>query len=168
MASGGIAHALVRRSGVPVLLVKPEGQPRSAGPELVPEEVLVPLDGSAPAERVLEPAMDLALVSEARCTLLRVVGPEGSADEQAAEAYLERVARGVRREGLDVTTRVVRARDAAAAIVAEAGRRAGVLVAMTTHGRCGLGRLVLGSVAERVLRGTASPVLLYHPAGGTA
>ena len=169
-ASRGIARALVRQGGVPVLLVKPHGLPAGpVGPDPFPAEVLLPLDGSGLAEQVLGQAVDLARLSGARCSLLRVVGPRRSADPQAeaaeAEAYLERIAGGLRRQGLDVGTRVVSARDAVAAIVEAAGGRADVLVAMTTHGRSGLGRLLMGSVAERISLGTASPVLLYHPTG---
>ena len=139
-ASRGIARALVRQGGVPVLLVKPHGLPAGpAGPDPFPAEVLLPLDGSGLAEQVLGQAVDLARLSGARCSLLRVVGPRRSADPQAeaaeAEAYLERIAGGLRRQGLDVGTRVVSARDAVAAIVEAAGGRADVLVAMTTHGR---------------------------------
>jgi nucleotide-binding universal stress UspA family protein len=171
-ASRGIARAIVRQGGVPVLLVKPDASPaRPAGPDPLPTEVLVTLDGSSLAEQVVEPAVELAHLSGARCTLLRVVGPRRSPGPQAeaaeAEAYLERVACGARQPGVDVATRVVSARDAAEAIVEAAGSRADLLIAMTTHGRGGLGRLLLGSKAERISLHTASPVLLYHPTGGT-
>lgn len=171
-ASRGVARALVRQGGVPVLLVKPGAAAAGpAVPDPLPSEVLLPLDGSGLAEQAIGPALGLARLSGARCTLLRVVGcrlrsgPPAEAAE--AESYLERVAGGLRRAGLDLVTRVVCAPDAAEAIVGASGGRAEVLVAMTTHGRSGLGRLLMGSGAERVSLGTASPVLLYRPTGGT-
>lgn len=62
--------------------------------------------------------------------------------------------------------RTVSARDAAEAIVAEAGGRADIFVTMSAHGRGGFGRRLMGSVAERVLQAAASPVLLDHPSVG--
>jgi nucleotide-binding universal stress UspA family protein len=110
---------------------------------------------------------------EARCNLLRVVKPpsasghgSGELPEKAqAEAYLEPVARRLREQGLEVRTRVVVARHAAAAILQEAQAQGSNLLALATHGRHGLNRLLLGSVADRLLRAAALPVLVYRPTG---
>lgn len=171
LVSGSVAHSLVRHAGIPVLLVRPTGPEPAAISEVVPEQVLIPLDGSEMAERVLEPAAELARAAGAGCLLLQVAetnrrGRNGGG--ACPEEYLERVAGGIRRQGLDVTTRVIAARDAASAIAAEAGRPGDRLVAMSTHGRGGLSRLVMGSVAEQVLRATPTPVLVYRPTGVSA
>jgi nucleotide-binding universal stress UspA family protein len=66
---------------------------------------------------------------------------------------------------LSVQTRVVVARHAAEAILGEAESQANNLIALATHGRGGLKRLLLGSVADKIVRGAASPVLVCRPTG---
>lgn len=70
-----VADELIRRAGVPVLLVRPGETASAIFPEPVLDNILVPLDGSPLAEQVLGPALDLARLMEARCTLLRVIEP---------------------------------------------------------------------------------------------
>jgi nucleotide-binding universal stress UspA family protein len=147
-----------------VLLVHPHEPAPGVLPEPLVEEVVVPLDGSALAEQALGPALGLARLLEATCTLLRVVESSGSPAEAAQEearAYLERVAGRLRGEGLSVRPRVVVAPHAAEAILEQA--RGGGPIALATHGRGGLGRVLLGSVADKVIRGASAPVLVYRP-----
>jgi nucleotide-binding universal stress UspA family protein len=159
---GSVADELICRARVPVLLVRGSDQVPGVHPEPVIDNILVPLDGSRLAEQVLGPALGLARVMEARCSLLRVVKlPE----KAQAEAYLERVAGRIRGQGLQVRTRVVVARHAAGAILKEAEAQGSNLIALATHGRHGLKRLLLGSVADQLLRAAASPVLVYCPTG---
>ena len=103
---GGVADELIRQAAVPVLLVRPRDPAPSIVPEPLLEHVLVPLDGSSLAERVLEPALDFVRLWEGRCTLLRVIEaspattagwpnrprPPEQEQEVAAEAYLEKIA----------------------------------------------------------------------------
>jgi nucleotide-binding universal stress UspA family protein len=176
---GSVADQLLRRSPVPLLLVRPhEGE--EAPP--VPRHVLIPLDGSEQSEQVLGPALDLAHLLGAAVTLLGVVEPVVVPDRHwggnaasgtdpellerlgaDARGYLERVVIGL--DGLvpRLETRVVVNRRAADAILAEARTRPGTLVALATHGRAGMARLVLGSVADKVIRGTTGSVLVYRP-----
>jgi nucleotide-binding universal stress UspA family protein len=153
---------------IPVLLVRPHEPAPGVLPEpLVEEEVVVPLDGSALAEQALGPALGLARLLEAGCTLLRVVESAGSppkAVREEARAYLEDVAGRLRGQGLSVRPRVVVAPHAAEAIIEQA--RGGGLIALATHGRGGLGRMLLGSVADKVIRGASVPVLVYRPGAG--
>lgn len=171
---GSVADELVRRAHLPVLFVRPSEQAPGMVPEPVLDHVLVPLDGSPLAEQVVGPAVDLARLMEARCILLRVVEPHSSPDDgesgrpsekAQAEVYLERIAGRLRGQGLEVQTQVVVARDAAEAIRKEAEAQPNSLVALATHGRGGLKRLLLGSVADKLIRGATSPVLVYRPAG---
>lgn len=171
---GSVADELVRRSHLPVLLVRPSKQAPGMVPEPVVDNILVPLDGSSLAEQVLVPALELAHLMEARCILLRVVerrsspgdgGSNGLSTTAPAETYLEHIAGRLRGQGLEVQTRVVVARGAAEAIRKEAGGQPNTLVALATHGRGGLKRLLLGSVADKVIRGVKSPVLVYRPPG---
>jgi nucleotide-binding universal stress UspA family protein len=159
---GSVADCVVRCSTTPVLLI----HAREPAPELLPEpvvrRVLIPLDGSALAEQVLGPAADLAQVLEAPCELLRVIDPTDGEVEQEAEAYLKSVAARLRDHGLRVATRVVAGRNAAGSILAEV--RGDDVIALATHGRGGIGRILLGSVADRVIRTATCPVLVYRPA----
>jgi nucleotide-binding universal stress UspA family protein len=166
---GSVTDELIRRSDVPVLVVRPEKAP-GLHPEPVLDSILIPLDGSALAEQVLDPALELARLMEARCSLVRVVETQSSTADRSpekaqAEAYLERIAARVRKQGVPVRTRVAVARHAAEAILDEAAAQASDLIALATHGRGGLQRLLLGSVAEKLVRVATSPVLVYPQIG---
>jgi nucleotide-binding universal stress UspA family protein len=156
---GSVADEVVRRAGVPVLLVRP----RDPAPGLLSDptfqDVLVPLDGSALAEQALGPALELVRLMAGRCTLLRLEPDTVQTEE--ARAYLERVAGPLRAEGVAVETCVGVSRHPAEAICAQA--QGSDLIALATHGRGGLRRLLLGSVAEAVLRHACGPVLVYRP-----
>jgi nucleotide-binding universal stress UspA family protein len=161
---GSVADELLRRAPMPVLLVRPGPTAASLLPEPVLDNILVPLDGSALAEQVLGPALDLARLMEARCSLLRVVEPRGGSSERArAGAYLDDVAARASAQGLPVRTRVVAARHAAEVILEEAAVESSDLIALVTHARGGLSRLLWGSVADKLVRCAASPVLVCRP-----
>jgi nucleotide-binding universal stress UspA family protein len=173
---GSVADELIRRSPVPVLVVRPSPSAPDLIPEPAFENVLIPLDGSPRAEVVLDPALDLARQMEARCHLMRVVeAGAGSAawdeamlraKEKEASAYLEQTAGKVRAQGLAVQTQVIVAPRAAAAILEAAQGLGGCLIALATHGRGGVRRLLLGSVADKVVRGASGPVLVHRPGTG--
>src|SRR5262249_60106406 len=131
--------------------------------------------GPRRAEQVLEPALALGKLTEADYTLVQAASPLllagedvagyslGAAAEsfierlrQDAQAHLERVARRLRAEGLRVETRVVVGEQPAVAILDEARARPTDLIALATHGRRGVARLLLGSVADQVVRGAAT------------
>jgi nucleotide-binding universal stress UspA family protein len=138
--------------------------------------VLVPLDGSPLAEAVLPFVSRLARPLGLEIALLRVVPTvipqvvEGSRrvvmDDPGrltleAEEYLKGVADRLCADGFTTLT-AVRSGEAASEILAGAHECQADLVAMTTHGRSGLGRLFFGSVAEAVLRRAEVPVLLVR------
>ena len=136
------------------------------------QTILVPLDGSAFAERALPYAEALALWAEARLLLMRAVHLRSlpgwhrdAADRRAVEAaaqYLDQVAEGLRTSGLEVETAVLHG-EAAAAILDEVRIAAADLVVMSTHGHGGLGRWLHGGVADQLLRQATVPVLLVPP-----
>jgi nucleotide-binding universal stress UspA family protein len=139
------------------------------------DKLLVPLDGSRLAEEALAKALEVA--EGGRTTLLLLRAAEASTwpgvdptDEQIrvvhdAEEYLNGVRARLAARGIEKVETSVWYGPPAAAIV-EAARVAGAdLIVMTTHGRSGLGRLMLGSVAEAVLRGTSIPILLLRADG---
>ena len=138
------------------------------------QKILVPLDGSALAEAALPKAVEMAESTGAKLLLIRAaeahtlpgVDPTEAQIKvvQEAEDYLGQVGDRPAALGLkDVETSVWYG-PAAYAIVEAARLNKVDLIAMTTHGRSGLGRLILGSVAESVLRGTTTPILLIRAA----
>jgi len=139
------------------------------------EKILVPLDGSTPAEAALPTAADMARTSGARLLLLRAAqahtlpGVDPTEAEikvvSEAETYLAEVKDRMGTAGITNAETTVWYGPAAAAIVEAAQFHRVGLIVMTTHGRSGLGRLILGSVAESVLRGTTTPILLLRAEG---
>ena len=151
------------------------------------EHLLVALDGSEAAERVLPHAEALALKFGSTVTLLRAVisvetllaqsatagpavgelappmdpTPVLEAEESSAADYLRGVEQRLRPKGVQVSSEHPEG-DAAEVIVERAKALDVSLILMTTHGRGGLTRLVFGSVADAVLRHAACPVLLVR------
>lgn len=134
-------------------------------------EVLVPLDGSRMAEETLCLVEDLVKTHGGRMMLLRVAnfrpfpGAENKTLEreavERAETYLEKIAADLKTRGVEVTTHV-RVGDPATEILEHAEKYASVVV-MTTHGRGGLTRWAMGSVADRIIRRSKKPVLIIRP-----
>ena len=168
---GSVAESLVRQAPAPVLLVR--GQP-SWNP-LGITKVLVPLDGSELSAAILPVVERLAGPLDLSIVLLHVVEPlspsamaevatrleEMTALREAdAEGYLSKVANDLQAKGLRVRHEV-RVGPAVDVIQEFAQEEKIGLIAMTTHGRTGLGRLFFGSVAERVVRAATVPVFLW-------
>lgn len=176
---GSVAESVVRRSPVPVLLIRGElsWTPGTIG------RIVVPLDGSELSEAVLPAVERLAGPFDFTVDLLHAVEPlsatavaevstqtgEHIMDLRVADAntYLAKVVAALEAKGLRVRPEV-RLGPAAEVIVEYARRERPGLVAMSTHGRSGLNRLFLGSVAERVLRGVPVPLLLWKATGARA
>jgi nucleotide-binding universal stress UspA family protein len=140
------------------------------------KRALVPLDGSSVAEAIIPFILDIAGPLDMEVVLLRVVEPiapmviEGSrhvevedieARRTDAEEYLAPVAVELRNKGVRVESRVRRG-STTEEIVAAARETGADLIAMSTHGRGGLGRLMFGSVAQAVLGHVDMPVLLMR------
>jgi nucleotide-binding universal stress UspA family protein len=187
---GSVTDKLLRQLSVPLLLVHPAPEPAELAVEKVFQHILIPLDGSELAECILDPATALGGLMPADYTLLRVVQPvhpslpytEGlsiaqmAGDildridklqgevRQEAERYLNGVAERLRSRSLRVRTRIGVEDHPAAAILHHASACDADLIAIETHGRGGLSRLFLGSIADKLLRGSTIPVLVHHPA----
>ena len=128
--------------------------------------ILVPLDGSPLAERVLPHVIELVRHSDARVDLLRTASGHDETESVAAcEAYLGGIARRLGAEGVGNVRTSVWEGDPVGAILKAARFRKADLIVMTTHGRGGLDRLAFGSVAEGVLRRTRTPVLVIPRPG---
>ena len=185
---GSVSHELARAASVPVLFVRPQPEAPDLSREWRLQRVLVPVDGSPFAERVLEPAIALGGSPEVEYVLLQVVtstselsyGPAGGKitsvgaalehlraleqeEIQRAHRYLDPLTRPARAKSLKLETRVILSDRPANAILEEASAQEVDLIALTTHCRGGLMRMMLGSVTDKVLRGTESAVLIYRP-----
>jgi nucleotide-binding universal stress UspA family protein len=142
------------------------------------KKILIPLDGSRLAEQVLGPAVRIAGSAQGTLILLHAVTPAewfsmSARDYVARERrhsaeYLAALAEKLGNGGIGIQERVVTG-EPSRAIVASAAREKADLVALSTHGRSGARDWAFGSVAERVLRTTPRPVLVYRgkaPGGG--
>jgi nucleotide-binding universal stress UspA family protein len=140
------------------------------------KRVVVPLDGSAVAEGALPLILEVASALDLEVILLRVVqwrppeaiesGRYGIIDDLPtqivkANAYLDSIVADLLERGARARS-VVREGDPVREILAGAAEAGADLIAMTTHGRSGLGRLLFGSVAEAVLRRAEIPVFLLR------
>lgn len=178
---GSVAERVVQSASVPVLLVRahdtnqtPTHEPHSC------RRILLPLDGSAVSEQALPRATSVAKALGAEIILFRVpavytslsLAGEGyvpldhlmeTATEDAQD-YLDGIANGLVPQGVKVST-ALRIGGVANAIIEYAEDNRIDLIAMCTHGRTGLARWALGSVADRVLRAGRIPLLLVRARG---
>jgi nucleotide-binding universal stress UspA family protein len=171
---GSVADRMVREAEVPVLLVRPGGDAPGMQPPELFRRILVPLEECSRIETILEPARALGGLSDATYTLLHVITPTTSSghyrdrreraeqeaiEESRATAQLRRAAARVQLGAEQATTMVVRHRSPAWAILERAAEGYD-LIALATHGYGPVGRFLLGSVADKVLRGATIPVLV--------
>lgn len=179
---GSVAQELVRSLHVPILLTRPHGSDAELAdppPLNEPLRVLVTLDGSQYAEQALDLAIGVFGAKESEYRLLRVVvppviyeyrvpkaHPDYSIEEEMvkrASAYLEGQAARLRERGIKVSTDVIARQRVAEGIANYAGAEGQHCIAVATHARQGMPRLVLGSVADKVLRSSSIPVLVMRP-----
>lgn len=146
-------------------------------------KILVPLDGSELSEKVLPHVETLARCTGAEIILIRAIiqpfeGASSAASmtgympvmlpdvkeqvHEEAVGYLNKIKYDLSARGLRVST-IVQEGDAGEVILEYARHEDVDLIAMSTHGRTGLGRALFGSVAEEVLRGAGKPVMLIRP-----
>ena len=177
---GSVADELARTTPMPVILIRPVDEQAPAfaiDPPL--RRILAPLDGSPLAEQVLEPLLRLGTLVDAEYRLVRVVEPVYSPNadtwftpprpevdylaERRAREYLDQVRQRLQYQATRVDTYIDTHSQPAEVILEEARRYQPDLIALATHGRSGLVRQVLGSVADKVLRGGTVPVFVHRP-----
>ena len=173
---GSVTEALARHTTKPLLILRPtdvKGEPSSLLPI---EHVLVALDGSDESEAILNSVRALGKMG-AKATLLHVLseesvfGVEGFPPPPSsmeilmdqADEYLESVARDLENDLGHVSIHVEIAPNPARGILDVAQSLGVDLIAMATHGRTGLRRALMGSVADKVLRAATEPILLKKP-----
>lgn len=176
---GSVADGLIRRTPCPILAIRPrEGEEPSLEKDRF-GHILVTLDGGQQSLEVLPFARALARAFQSRITLFRAIPPhyplsspytshtthafQGlDAEEKVARESLESEAQILRSDGFSVETAVRSGVHPAEGIVEFSEGRGVDLIAMATHGRGGVSRLILGSVADKVLRSGSVPVLLQR------
>ncbi len=182
---GSVADGMVRAAEVPVLLVRPS-EDESIRTAVHPiQRILVPLDGSTLAEEVLKPAAALARAWGAEIDLVQVVQPVLLAvdppmllpsivpsaydaeltalERDRAQDYLHDIAERYSKRGVRMSSAACIGRDPIETLLELAQPSRYGLIALATHGRGGLRRLAMGSVADKLVRAAAVPVLVCRP-----
>ena len=174
---GSVADGVVRHTHR-LMMVVPDRATESA---LNVRRVLVALDGSAAAEAAMDSAVEIAGLFQAELALVRVVAPPLLGDAltamssegldrfgvdlvaEAAKEELDAIARRLRVTGLTVNSMVIVHANPARALLQHVAQYSPDVIAMGTHGR-GFSRLFVGSVMDKVLRGSGRPTLIRRPA----
>jgi nucleotide-binding universal stress UspA family protein len=177
LSLGSVTDSLIRHTSTPVLVVKP---PTSYLNPQVAEaftRVVVPLDGSTLAEQILPRVLTLAKLEDAELILLHVLAAQSLSQKEIADVnpvwwekdislaqdYLIRIARKLRRNGVPVRTDIVINESVANAISDFASQERADLVAIATHGRGGVARMLRGSVADAVMHSGITSMLVFKP-----
>jgi len=177
LSLGSVTDSLIRHTTIPVLVVKPSMSYLNPQVREVFRRILVPLDGSTLAEQILPRVLMLASLEDAEITLLNVLVPQSYSQKEivdpslpwwdkdiaAAQAYLFRIAGNLRRSGVLVTTDIVISENIAGAIGDFANREKANLIAIATHGRGGLNRMLHGSVADAIMHSARISMLVFKP-----
>ncbi|MDA0769599.1 MAG: universal stress protein [Chloroflexi bacterium] len=173
---GSVSDTVLRMSRVPVMALRPDEAEKYWSKSIKVENVIVPLDGTKLSESVLPYAEVIGRRLGATLLLTRVVdigafsmpmdgyryiSPIPLGDELGEESneYLETLAQGLRSDGLKVEWKTTWG-TAARAINNLAHETPNNLVLMATHGRSGMGRWLMGSVTDKVVRSSGDPVLI--------
>ena len=179
---GSTADHLVRHTPAAIMLIRPDTE-TVATMDMMPEfkRILLAVDGSALAEQAIPWARRVGVTYDASYTLLRAVPPVMNPQSpylphtierthealeegrKEAERYLADLAERFIVNGATVHTELQLPVRPATAILHYADRNPIDLIALATHGRGGLTRALLGSVADKVVRGAHVPVLLVRP-----
>ncbi len=177
LSLGSVTDSLIRHTTIPVLVVKPPTSYLNPQVNEAFKRIVVPLDGSTLAEQILPRVMALATIEEAEIILLNVLMPQSHSQKEivdpslpwwdkdiaVARSYLFRIASRLRRNGVPVTTDIVIGDNVASAIGDFAGRERADLIAIATHGRGGLARMLRGSVAAAVMHSASMSMLVLKP-----
>jgi nucleotide-binding universal stress UspA family protein len=176
---GSVASKVAQTAANPLLLIRPA---ESAEPAALSQlkTIFVPLDGSGLAERALRHAVELAKRMKCEIHLMRIytlpanayvladgVISQGAAQyreaaQQEAASYLDGKVEELRADGLERVIATAIEGDPASEIIDIDVKTPNSLIVMSTHGRSGVGRWVLGSVAEKVIQHSGAPVLLIR------
>ncbi|MEO7823336.1 MAG: universal stress protein [Gemmatimonadaceae bacterium] len=173
---GSVTDSLIRHTTIPVLVVKSPASYLNPQVRDAFRRIVVPLDGSPLAERILPAVVGLAGLEDAEITLLNVQSLTNAAVRSARQAvawtdasfaatqgYLRLIAERLRGSGLTATCEIVVGDNVAEEIAAYAARERADLIAIATHGRGGLSRMLRGSIADLVTRSAKTSIFALHP-----
>jgi nucleotide-binding universal stress UspA family protein len=158
---GSTAEEVIRSIDHPVLLVGPDYQPL---PGSGPTELLVTVDGSATSATAVDLAIDVATTVGLAVVVVTVV--EGGVADAASG--VDDVVERIRAAGVEARSEALTGKDPASTIAEFAGSRPAPFICMATHGRGGLQRTALGSVAMKVVHQASCPVLVVRPPSAQA
>ena len=175
---GSVANTVIHMTTRPLLLLRSAQRLERRSVALL-KKVIVPLDGSALAEQVLPHVVALVTKINMEVLLLQAYGLPSSVRhgsdgyvpnlgqlvkrmKEDAQAYLDRVRGGPQLKGLSKISTLALEGEAAGHIIDIARKTPHSLVAMCTHGRSGMARVLLGSVTDRVVRHSGNPVLVIR------
>jgi nucleotide-binding universal stress UspA family protein len=177
---GGVANKVVHGASNPVLLIHPADSHDPASPVQL-KTLFAPLDGSGLAEKIMPHVSIAAQKLRLEIQLVRAftlppdayivgngvylesLGQQKEIIRNEAETYLAAKTQELQAEGLEQTIWTAIEGDAAAEIIDLAHKTPNSLIAMSTHGRSGFGRWLLGSVTEKVIHHSRNPVLVIRP-----
>jgi nucleotide-binding universal stress UspA family protein len=167
---GSVTEEVIRRSPVPVLAATPAAIASVLSSAAPFSRIMVPLDGSERAARIMPLVAEVAALHRAEVTILHAVDqnhvhlgvPLADILLEAPEMALRQQAAPLQRAKVAYRLMTVFGEGAQTAILDVARREQIGLVALTTHGRQGLSRWIFGSVAEEVLRLCPCPILLQR------
>ncbi len=182
-AFGSVADFVLRESGLPILIMKPQERPLPIVFQSF-KKILVCLDGSKLAEQILPYATEQAQRFGSKMVLLQAyvmptaelvaaahagaaASPNLTDQEEHrlmydAMTYLKEVAEPMKERGVEVACVALQG-VAGSVIVGYAQNEAVDLITLATHGRSGLGRSIFGSVADHVVREAGLPILVIKP-----
>ena len=177
---GRVAQKVLQAAKYPLMLIRPQ-EDKDPSRDLRLGTVIVPLDGSRLAEEIFPHVGYLAAKMSLQVVLIRTyslpsagyflaahVSPPDMAElraktEKEIDDYLRAKAEELKREGVEKVSFVVAEGRGPEEIIELARKTSGSMVAMSSHGRSGMGRWVLGSVADRVVSNCGEPVLVIRP-----
>ena len=155
LVAGSIAEGVLRTASVPVFVIH-EGYTPEAGRAPF-QRILVAVDDSISAAAATRFAIDLAAVGGAGIVFCHVVG-----EKEESSSTFEIAQKLAAERGVESATLTVHGRDTAEIIIASAEASRADLIALGTHGRRGLDRFILGSVAEGVVRNSPIPAVVVR------
>lgn len=175
---GSVSEKVVTRSVTPVLLIHSKQiKELDRDRRVTFKRILAPLDGSDTGEAALHHVVELArktgasiilfhVIPEVHTVESRILGKEFNkfvrAMHEAGQEYLDKVATRIAEKGIEVTTKIAHG-DPAETIVDTAVIEKVDLIAMSTHGRSGIARWLLGSVADKIIHESKLPLWLVRP-----
>lgn len=177
---GSVADKIISQAITPVLLIPSKKQKAAQAKkgDVSISKILVPLDGSDTGQAALDHVELVARETNASVHLIQVISPPGAMEisvfgnaewdsffkamQDAANDYLGSIIDGLKAKGITAKYDIVIG-DPAHQIIKSAAKDKVDLVAMSTHGRTGIARWVIGSVADRVLHGARMPMWLVRP-----